>query len=49
MRMIAGPNGSGKSTLLKQFEVLGRFSLGFRLNPDELEASLRRSGRLRFA
>lgn len=45
--MFAGPNGSGKTTI--QREVAQQFPPGFLgvlINPDELEATIGRSGRL---
>jgi predicted ABC-type ATPase len=45
MRMFAGPNGSGKSVLKKH---LPEGLLGVYLNPDEIEAQIRRDGRLDF-
>lgn len=44
--MFAGPNGSGKSTLKS---VLLPELLGAYLNPDEIEAEIKRSGFLRLA
>jgi predicted ABC-type ATPase len=44
--MFAGPNGSGKSTIK---EVLEPELLGVYINPDEIEKSIRLSGRLDFA
>ena len=44
--MFAGPNGSGKSTLKS---VLMPELLGVYLNPDEIEASIRKTGWLRTA
>ncbi len=44
--MFAGPNGSGKSTLKA---YLPPALLGFYLNPDELEQSIRASGFLDFS
>ena len=41
LRMFAGPNGSGKSTLKT---VLPKDLLGVYLNPDEIEARIRRDG-----
>jgi predicted ABC-type ATPase len=41
MRMFAGPNGSGKSALKA---VLPVELLGVYLNPDEIEAQIRRDG-----
>lgn len=43
LRMFAGPNGSGKSTLKT---VLPPELLGIYLNPDEIEARIRRDGSL---
>lgn len=43
--MFAGPNGSGKSTLK---ELLDPKLLGVYLNPDEIEATVQRSGILDF-
>ena len=45
--MFAGPNGSGKTTV--QRELSQRFGAGFLgvlVNPDDLEATIRRTGRL---
>jgi predicted ABC-type ATPase len=44
LRMFAGPNGSGKSTLKS---VLPPELLGPYLNPDEIEASIKKSGALK--
>jgi predicted ABC-type ATPase len=44
--MFAGPNGSGKSTLKS---VLPPELLGFYLNPDEIESSIRRHGLIDFS
>lgn len=41
--MFAGPNGSGKSTLKS---VLIPELLGVYLNPDEIEATIKRTGTL---
>ena len=41
MRVFAGPNGSGKSTLQT---LLPRSLLGFYINADDIEATLRRDG-----
>ncbi len=41
--MFAGPNGSGKSTLKS---VLLPELLGVHLNPDEIEATIKATGRL---
>jgi predicted ABC-type ATPase len=41
--MFAGPNGSGKSTLIN---VLPRNLLGVYINPDDIEKTLRETGRL---
>lgn len=41
LRMFAGPNGSGKSTLKS---VLAPELLGVYLNPDEIEANIKRHG-----
>ena len=46
LRMFAGPNGSGKSTLKS---VLSSELLGVYLNPDEIEAEIRRQRFLRFS
>ena len=43
--MFAGPNGSGKSTLKP---LLSREQLGVYLNPDDIEAGIRREGGLDF-
>lgn len=49
--MFAGPNGSGKSTLLRRLQSLvtrpGIF--GVYLNPDDIEAQVRQSGRIDFS
>jgi predicted ABC-type ATPase len=47
MRMFAGPNGSGKTTV--QRDVARKYPsdfLGVLVNPDDIEASIVRSGRL---
>jgi hypothetical protein len=44
--MFAGPNGSGKSTLKP---LLAPAQLGVYLNPDEIEAGIRRDGFLDFS
>jgi predicted ABC-type ATPase len=47
MRMFAGPNGSGKTTI--QRDVAQKFPPGFLgvlINPDDLEATIRRYSRL---
>jgi predicted ABC-type ATPase len=47
MRMFAGPNGSGKTTV--QREIARQFPpdfLGVLVNPDDLEATIGRNGRL---
>jgi len=46
LRMFAGPNGSGKSTIK---EVIPPQLLGIYINPDEIEKTLRQSGRLELA
>ena len=46
MRMFAGPNGSGKSALKS---YLAKELLGVYLNPDEIEAEIRRDGFLKLA
>jgi predicted ABC-type ATPase len=48
LRMFAGPNGSGKTTIKNN---LGRPPdwFGIYINPDDLEASIRNSGRLSLA
>src|SRR5665811_873178 len=38
-RMFAGPNGSGKSTLFE--EISKRFNIGYYINADKIEASLK--------
>jgi predicted ABC-type ATPase len=48
MRMVGGPNGSGKSTLLEYLQTQIH-SLGFVLNPDLLERSIRDAEPLDFA
>ena len=45
--MFAGPNGSGKSTVKDGLELLlPPGAIGVYVNPDELEVTLRREGRL---
>ena len=47
LRMFAGPNGSGKTTV--QGDIASQFPAGFLgvlVNPDDLEANIRSSGRL---
>lgn len=46
LRMFAGPNGSGKSTLKS---YLPRELLGVYLNPDEIEAAIKKDGFLDFS
>lgn len=46
LRLFAGPNGSGKSTLKP---LLSREQLGIYLNPDDIEAGIRREGGLDFS
>lgn len=43
LRVFAGPNGSGKSTVK---EVIPAEWLGVYVNPDEIEKTIRRTGRL---
>ena len=45
LRMFAGPNGSGKSTIKSK---IGENLLGIFINPDEIEAEIRRTGFLDF-
>ena len=45
LRMFAGPNGSGKSTIKSK---IGENLLGIFINPDEIEAKIKRSGFLDF-
>lgn len=42
MRMFAGPNGSGKSTVKS---VINAEMLGYYLNPDDIEKTVRQEGR----
>jgi predicted ABC-type ATPase len=46
LRMVAGPNGSGKSTLLAFLRTKTSIPLGHCQNPDDVEAEIRRTGRL---
>lgn len=48
LRMFAGPNGSGKSTIKAKFEIAHKPWLGVFVNPDEIEARVRRCGVLEF-
>lgn len=41
MRMFAGPNGSGKSTVKS---VIEDSMLGYYLNPDDIEKTIKRDG-----
>ena len=41
LRMFAGPNGSGKSTMKS---VVPAAIIGHYLNPDDIEADIRRTG-----
>lgn len=45
LRMFAGPNGSGKSTIKSK---IGENLLGVFINPDEIEAEIKRIGFLNF-
>lgn len=45
LRMFAGPNGSGKSTIKSK---IGENLLGVFINPDEIEAEIKRTGFLDF-
>lgn len=45
LRMFAGPNGSGKTTIKKGLDKSPQW-FGLYINPDELEAEIRRTGRL---
>jgi len=45
LRMFAGPNGSGKTTVKNSFERPPSW-YGMYINPDELEKSIRETGRL---
>ena len=45
--MFAGPNGSGKTTVQRRLsQRVGPGFLGVLVNPDDLEAAIRRTGRL---
>lgn len=47
MRMFAGPNGSGKTTVQRDIaQQFGQDFLGVLVNPDDLEATIRRRGQL---
>ncbi len=47
MRMFAGPNGSGKTTVQRDISRgFGADFVGVLVNPDDLEATIGRSGRL---
>ena len=50
MRMFAGRNGSGKTTVQREIsrQFTSRF-LGVLVNPDDLEATIGRNGRLDLA
>ena len=50
LRMFAGPNGSGKSTLklLIEEKISNARLFGTYVNPDEIEAKVRSTGRLNF-
>lgn len=47
--MFAGPNGSGKSTLRSILSPLAPEHVGVYLNPDDIEAQVRREGILRLS
>lgn len=49
LRMFAGPNGSGKTSLLASLHRDYAFSLGYNLNPDDLDRTLAQTGRMSFA
>jgi predicted ABC-type ATPase len=42
--MFAGPNGSGKSTIKATFEKKYKNLLGIFVNPDEIEAQIKKRG-----
>ena len=44
--MFAGPNGSGKSTIKAKIGSINPRWLGVEVNPDEIEAAMRRDGSL---
>jgi predicted ABC-type ATPase len=46
--MIAGPNGSGKSTFTLYLRSTFSFSLGYCLDPDEIQAEIEHSGQVDF-
>ncbi len=48
LRMFAGPNGSGKSTIKAQIADMNQDWLGVFINPDEIEAEIKRTGFLDF-
>lgn len=45
LRMFAGPNGSGKTTVKLSLNKPESW-FGIYINPDDLEASIRRTGRI---
>ena len=47
--MFAGPNGSGKTSLIRSLREEHFLPLGFNLNPDDVELTLKRSGRFAFS
>lgn len=47
--MFAGPNGSGKSTIKSKFVEQFPRLLGVYINPDDIERSIRETGRINFA
>ena len=44
LRMFAGPNGSGKTTISNIVEHDNEIWLGIKVNPDDIEADVRRTG-----
>lgn len=41
LRVIAGPNGSGKSTFIKTFPISSKITLGYYVNADDIEDTLK--------
>ena len=49
LRIFAGPNGSGKSTIYKTLITKGDVNFGIFVNADEIEFTLKSSGKLNFS
>jgi predicted ABC-type ATPase len=49
IRIFAGPNGSGKTTIINAVRRDNKIPLGCYINADDIERSIKRSGKLRLS